>query len=102
MIPVLFWDVDTQRDFMISTGKLYVPGAVEITGNLERLTRAARLNAIRIVATVDDHRLEDPEIALKNPDFRTTFPPHCLHGTPGQEKIPQTRPINPLHVENRS
>jgi nicotinamidase-related amidase len=53
------------------------------------------------VASADDHRLEDAEIALKNPDFETTFPPHCLRGTPGRERIPQTCLHNPLEIDSR-
>jgi nicotinamidase/pyrazinamidase len=101
MPAVIFWDVDTQRDFMEPSGKLFVPGAPEIEGTLARLTALARRRGIPLVAPVDDHRLEDPEIALKNPDFRETFPPHCLRGTPGQEKVAVTRPLSPLSVENR-
>ena len=101
MNSVIFWDVDTQNDFMLASGKLYVPGAEEITQNLACLTEYALDKGIPIVASVDDHRLEDEEIALKNPDFRNTYPPHCLHGTPGQEKIPATRPRDPMEIENR-
>ena len=31
---LLFWDVDTQFDFMHPAGKLYVPGAETIISNL--------------------------------------------------------------------
>ena len=51
----IFWDVDTQRDFMDADGKLYVPDAEAIKGNLDRLTRYAHVRGIRIVATADDH-----------------------------------------------
>ena len=71
-------------------GKLYVPDAVAITANLERLTRHARERGIPRVASVDDHTLEDSEIS-DTPDFRETFPPHCLHGTEGQKKIRRHR-----------
>ena len=30
MAGTIFWDVDTQVDFMLPTGKLYVPGAEQI------------------------------------------------------------------------
>jgi nicotinamidase-related amidase len=33
---LLFWDVDTQFDFMYPAGKLYVPGAETIISNLHR------------------------------------------------------------------
>jgi len=35
---VLFWDVDTQVDFMRADGKLYVPEAESLVPNLKRLT----------------------------------------------------------------
>jgi nicotinamidase/pyrazinamidase len=100
MAGTIFWDVDTQVDFMVPEGKLYVPDAVSITGNLERLTRHAREHGILRVASVDDHTLEDPEIS-DTPDFRETFPPHCLRGTPGQQKIAATAMGSPVVVPNR-
>ena len=39
---VIFWDVDTQVDFMLQGGKLYVPGAEKLIPNLRRLVDAAR------------------------------------------------------------
>ena len=38
MARVIFWDVDTQYDFMKADGKLFVPDADHIIGNLKRLT----------------------------------------------------------------
>jgi nicotinamidase/pyrazinamidase len=99
-VAVVFWDVDTQVDFMRPEGKLYVPGAVEIGSALAALTKAATRPGIVRVASVCDHVLEDDEIS-DTPDFRNTFPPHCLRGTPGQAKVPETALVDPLVVPNR-
>jgi nicotinamidase/pyrazinamidase len=99
MSGAIFWDVDTQRDFMVPDGRLYVPGAVEITENLARLTLHARERHIPRVASVCDHVVEDAEISAA-PDFRETFPPHCLRGSPGQAKIAATAMADPLVVPN--
>jgi nicotinamidase/pyrazinamidase len=101
MKRLVFWDVDTQRDFMEPDGALYVPGAEEIVDNLRRLTDHARGRQITVVASVDDHTPEDPEISV-TPDFRATFPAHCLRGSRGQEKIPATRLDDPVVIENRT
>ncbi len=98
-MKTIFWDVDTQYDFMMPDGKLYVPEAEQIIPNLERLTRYAREKGIPILGSVDYHNPDDPEIS-DNPDFRETFPPHCLKGDPGQEKIDATRPLNPLWIDS--
>ncbi|NOX38016.1 MAG: cysteine hydrolase [Calditrichaeota bacterium] len=98
-MKIIFWDVDTQYDFMMSDGKLYVPGAEEIIPNLEKLTRYARDKGIPILGSVDYHNPDDPEIS-DQPDFKETFPPHCLKGEPGQEKIDATRPQNPLWIDS--
>ena len=95
---VIFWDVDTQHDFMDSDGKLYVPGAEEIKPNLARLTTYAHERGIRIIASADDHVPTHRELS-PTPDFRETFPEHCMRGTPGAEKIPQTALSAPLIVE---
>jgi len=91
----IFWDVDTQVDFMEPSGKLYVPGARDVAPALERLVDAARAAGVVHVASADDHELTDPEIS-GDPDFRSTFPPHCLRGTHGAEKILETKQRDPL------
>jgi nicotinamidase/pyrazinamidase len=91
----IFWDVDTQVDFMHADGKLYVPGAEEIAPTLRRLVDAAREAGIVHVASADDHELTDPEIS-DEPDFRNTYPPHCLRGTRGAQKVVETEQDDPL------
>jgi nicotinamidase/pyrazinamidase len=92
---VILWDVDTQVDFMEQSGKLYVPGAREVASAMERLVDAARAAGIVHVASADDHELGDPEIS-SDPDFTSTYPPHCLRGTRGAEKILETKQRDPL------
>ena len=79
---IVFVDVDTQVDFMLPHGNLYVPGAESIIPNLERLMAFAREHGVPVVSSVDAHSAEDEEFA--------EFPPHCVKGTRGQEKIPPT------------
>ena len=98
MPRVIFWDVDTQYDFIMPDGDLYVTGAEAILPNLQRLTRHAQQRGIPIFGSVDNHRLDDPEISAR-PDFQNTFPPHCIAGTSGQQKVPETRPRNPLWID---
>jgi nicotinamidase-related amidase len=98
MESVIFWDVDTQADFMHADGKLYVPDAEHIIPNLKRLTDFAHGHGIRIVASADDHQPGHRELSVK-PDWKQTFPQHCMHGTPGQRKIPETMLRDPLVIE---
>jgi nicotinamidase/pyrazinamidase len=91
----IIWDVDTQVDFMLPDGKLYVPGAEETAPAMRLLVEAAREAGVVHVASVDDHELTDPEIS-SDPDFRNTYPPHCLRGTRGAHKIPETEQEDPL------
>lgn len=87
--PLLFWDVDTQVDFMKEDGHLYVTDAESITAQLGRLTTAARRHGIPVIASADRHDPDDAELS-DDPDFQETYPPHCLKGTPGQRKIAET------------
>ena len=91
----ILWDVDTQADFMEPSGRLYVPGAAETVAAMGALVSAARAAGIVHVASADDHELGDPEIS-DEPDFRTTFPPHCLRGTRGARKIRETEQEDPV------
>jgi nicotinamidase/pyrazinamidase len=91
----ILWDVDTQVDFMEPSGKLYVPDAKTVAPARELLVDAARAARIVHVASADDHELTDPEISA-SPDFQNTYPPHCLRGTRGAEKILETKQRDPL------
>ena len=91
----VLWDVDTQVDFMYPHGKLYVPGAKHTIPAMQRLVDAARASGIVHVASADDHELTDAEIS-DEPDFLNTYPPHCLRGTRGALKIPETEQKDPV------
>ena len=98
MAKLIFWDVDTAYDFMRADGKLYVPGSEEIIPAIGDLTNFAHTNRIPIIASADNHELSDPEIS-DSPDWKVTFPPHCMRGTSGQLKIPEAELRNPLVIE---
>jgi nicotinamidase-related amidase len=98
MPRLIFWDVDTLYDFMRLDGKLYVQGAEEIIPALKDITNFAHTHRVPIVASADNHELSDPEIS-DTPDWKVTFPPHCMRGTPGQLKIAETELRNPLVIE---
>jgi nicotinamidase/pyrazinamidase len=95
MTRLVLWDVDTQVDFMEEDGKLSVPGAMAAVPAMARLVEAARAAGIPHVASADDHELTDPEIS-DVPDYRTTYPPHCLRGTRGAAKIAETAQLDPV------
>jgi len=78
----LWFDIDTQKDFMLPAGALAVPGAPGIIPNLSRLVKRSAADAIPLVSSVDSHTPDDPEF--------TNFPPHCVVGTLGHGKIPET------------
>ena len=95
MAGTILWDVDTQVDFIEPDGKLYFAGAEEAKPAMARVVDAARHAGIVHVASCDQHELSDPEISLQ-PDYDTTWPPHCLLGTPGAEKVLETKQFDPL------
>jgi len=91
----LLWDVDTQVDFIDANGKLAVPEAEARVPAMARLVEWARREGIPHVASADDHELTDPEIS-ESPDYADTFPPHCLRGTRGADKIAATEQTDPV------
>ena len=83
---IVFWDVDTQFDFMQPEGKLYVPGAETIIPKVSEARQFAIENGYSIVADIDWHSRDNKEIS-ETPDFKETFPPHCMAGEPGGERV---------------
>jgi len=95
---ILFWNVDTQIDFIEPTGKLYVKGAEKLKPILKKITLFAQENQIRVVSTCDFHFINSRELSA-NPDFKNTFPQHCMAGTTGAEFISETKPVLPAIVD---
>ncbi|HEY7306286.1 MAG TPA: cysteine hydrolase family protein [Bryobacteraceae bacterium] len=81
-MKTVFFDVDTQLDFVYPAGALAVPGAEGIVKQLTELTRFAAANHIQIISTMDAHTEDDPEFKI--------WKPHCIVGTAGQQKIAST------------
>ena len=88
----IFYDVDTQNDFMNRDGALYVPGAEETKPNLKNVTNYALDKQIAIIGSLDTHygteRFKDKEGELRR--NRGPFPDHCMLGSFGAKKIPET------------
>jgi len=93
MKSIFFLDVDTQRDFVLRGGALYVPRAERLIPKLRRLFDFARKNDLTVLSTMDAHIPDDPEFKQ--------FPPHCVQGTEGQRKIDDTLMPRPLILENK-
>ena len=62
-MKTIFWNVDTQYDFMRAKGKLYVSEAEKIETNLAQLTSLAKTNGIKVVNTADWHNKHSKEIS---------------------------------------
>jgi nicotinamidase/pyrazinamidase len=91
---LLFWNVDTQNDFVLPEGKLYVQGAELLKPKWEQLTKLAADNSVRVINSADFHYPDSQELSL-SPNFIDTFPPHCMAKTNGAEYIAETNPENP-------
>lgn len=77
-MTTVFFDIDTQLDFVYPSGKLYAAGAERILNAVAALNRHAATNGIPLISTMDAHSENDPEFAA--------WPPHCVVGTLGQRK----------------
>ena len=88
----IFWEVDTQADFMLPGGKLYVPGAEKLLPNIRRLTQAATDGRVFLVSHGCFHAPDDPEFKI--------FPPHCVKGTAGAELVPEALTLSVARVPN--
>ncbi len=73
-MKTVFFDIDTQIDFLFPAGALYVPGAERILTAVAALNRRAPV----VISTVCAHSEDDPEFKL--------YPHHCVAGTTGQQK----------------
>lgn len=88
---IIFFNVDTQKDFMNPNGALYIKDAELIKPQLKILTEYAATHNIKVVNTADYHTDKSVEIS-ETPDYITTFPEHCMVATEGNEFIDETYP----------
>ncbi|HYL72808.1 MAG TPA: isochorismatase family protein [Bryobacteraceae bacterium] len=77
-MKTVFFDIDTQIDFVYPAGALYVPGAEKIVAAVSELNRRSPL----VISTMDAHSEDDPEFHI--------YPHHCVAGTVGQKKPAST------------
>jgi nicotinamidase/pyrazinamidase len=88
----ILWEVDTQADFMLPGGHLYVPGAEKLLPNIRRLTDVARKRQVFLASHGCFHTPDDPEFKI--------FPPHCVKGTAGAEFVPEALTEKVARVPN--
>jgi len=89
-MKTVFFDVDTQIDFVYPAGALYVPGAELILPVIGELNRRAPV----VISTMDAHTEDDPEFRI--------YPPHCVVGTTGQHKPAITLTDGQLILEKQT
>jgi nicotinamidase/pyrazinamidase len=92
-MKTIFFDIDSQLDFLYPAGALYVPGAERIAPAIAHLNRYAAAHGIPVVSTTDAHTENDPEFEV--------WPPHCVAGTTGQHKAEATLLEKRVVVPNR-
>jgi nicotinamidase/pyrazinamidase len=92
-MKTVFFDVDTQLDFVYPAGALYVPEAENIVENLAKLTRYAVEKGYPIIATMDAHSEDDAEFKV--------WKPHCVVGTTGQQKCAGTMAPEQIVIEKQ-
>ena len=95
---LIFWNVDTQVDFVEPEGRLYVEGAEKIKPLWQQITDLAKQKNIRVVNTADYHYPDSAELS-DEPDFVNTFPQHCMANTPGAEYVTETQPENAVEFD---
>ena len=92
-MSTLFFDIDSQLDFLYPGGALYVPGAERIVPAIASLNRYAAQQGIPVISTTDAHAEDDIE-------FRQ-WPHHCVAGTLGQRKAEATLLQKRVVIPNR-
>jgi nicotinamidase/pyrazinamidase len=82
IMKTVFFDIDTQLDFLVPAGALYVPGAEDLIPQIFALHQYASAHQIPVISSMDAHAENDPEFQQ--------WPHHCVKGTWGQQKAAAT------------
>jgi nicotinamidase-related amidase len=73
-------DIDTQKDFLLVSGKACVKNHRRVLANIRRMMAWARINGIPIISTAEVY-------ANNNGD---SIPSYCIDGSDGQKKVHYT------------
>lgn len=87
----VFFDIDTQMDFILPAGALYAPGAVTVLPNVVKLNRLAHQRGLPLISTMCAHGEDAAEFK--------GWPPHCVKGTLGQRKPAATLVPDQIFIE---
>ena len=77
--------VDVQRDFC-EGGALAVTGGAEVAVQINRLLSTD--HGYDVVVATRDHHVDPGGHFSDFPDFKDSWPPHCVAGTPGAQQHP--------------
>ena len=96
MVPLdlVLWEVDTQEDFMLPGGKLYVPGAEKLLPKIQKLTDVAKRSGAFLISHGCFHPPDDPEFQR--------FPPHCVKGSKGSEFVEAALTDDVVRIPNNT
>ena len=78
--------VDVQQDF-VEGGSLGVQGGLAVAAHIAQHVRHFKEQYHYVVASRDYHE-NAPDHISANPDYQTTWPAHCMAGTPGAAFVP--------------
>ncbi|MFO0637201.1 MAG: cysteine hydrolase family protein [Nannocystaceae bacterium] len=76
-------DVDTQRDFMLQEGALFVAADAMVRMAIARVLQQAQREGTPIIGSVDSHAHDAWEFQPNG----GPFPPHCVKGSPGWLRV---------------
>lgn len=76
-------DVDTQRDFMLQEGALYVHAETTVRMAIARVLQQGQREGAPVIGSIDTHAHDAWEFASNG----GPFPPHCVKGSPGWLRV---------------
>lgn len=83
--------IDTQADFMLPGGALYVPGAEQlIVPMMHHLASLKPDETVAVLFTMDTHLAS----SYAGSEEAQQFPPHCIAGTPGHANLLSHQLVN--------
>ncbi len=92
--PIIFLDIDTQRDFLLASGAAPCVGGEDFIPVVQKLVGYGFTHQVPVVSSMDAHTPADTRFGALGP--------HCIKGTQGQLKVEGTTLGNAVIVANRT